>query len=74
MIFALVAQILADAARLDGAVDFLARNGIWIAAILFSRSLVMPARASSLRIDSCCCSMRAPSRSAPASLRSGSGC
>ena len=35
VIFALVAQILADAARLDGAVDFLARNGIWIAAILF---------------------------------------
>jgi hypothetical protein len=35
VILALVAQILADAAALDGVDSFLARNGIWIAAILF---------------------------------------
>ena len=34
-VFALVAQILADAVDLDGAADLLARDGIWIAAILF---------------------------------------
>ena len=32
---ALVCQILADAARLSGPLAFLARNGIWAAAILF---------------------------------------
>jgi hypothetical protein len=35
VIFALLAQILADAADLDGAANVIARNGIWIAAILF---------------------------------------
>jgi hypothetical protein len=35
VIFALVAQILADAAHLHGAVGILARDGIWVAAILF---------------------------------------
>jgi drug/metabolite transporter superfamily protein YnfA len=35
VVFALVAQILADAADLDGAADVLARDGIWAAAILF---------------------------------------
>jgi drug/metabolite transporter superfamily protein YnfA len=35
VVFALVAQILADAADLDGFSDFLGRNGIWIAAVLF---------------------------------------
>ena len=35
VIFALVAQIFADAAELDGAANFLARNGILAAAILF---------------------------------------
>jgi hypothetical protein len=35
VVFALVAQILADAAALDGAANFLARNGIWAAAVLF---------------------------------------
>lgn len=35
VVFALVAQILADAAELRGAADFLARNGIWAAAVLF---------------------------------------
>jgi hypothetical protein len=35
VVFALVAQILADAAELDGFGNFLARNGIWIAAVLF---------------------------------------
>jgi hypothetical protein len=35
VIFALVAQILADAARLHGAANALARDGIWVAAILF---------------------------------------
>jgi hypothetical protein len=35
VVFALVAQILADAADLSGAANFLARNGIWTAAILF---------------------------------------
>lgn len=35
VVFALVAQILADAAQLDGFVDFLARSGIWVAAVLF---------------------------------------
>ena len=35
VIFALVAQILADAARLHGARNLLARDGIWAAAILF---------------------------------------
>jgi hypothetical protein len=34
-VFALVAQILADAADLDGFADVLARDGIWAAAILF---------------------------------------
>jgi drug/metabolite transporter superfamily protein YnfA len=35
VVFALVAQILADAADLDGIASVLARNGIWAAAILF---------------------------------------
>ena len=35
VIFAIVAQILADAAQLDGAADMIARSGIWIAAVLF---------------------------------------
>jgi hypothetical protein len=35
VIFALVAQLFADAADLDGVANFLARNGIWIAAVLF---------------------------------------
>jgi hypothetical protein len=35
VVFALVAQILADAADLDGVTDLLARDGIWAAAILF---------------------------------------
>jgi hypothetical protein len=35
VVFALVAQILADAADLDGVPDLLARDGIWVAAILF---------------------------------------
>lgn len=35
VIFALVAQILADAADLEGTANFVARNGIWIAAVLF---------------------------------------
>jgi hypothetical protein len=76
MMFALVAQILAEAARLDGAVDFPTRNGIWIAAILLPAGFFLSSagQASSLRIDSRCCSMRAPARSALASLRSESCC
>jgi hypothetical protein len=35
VVFALVAQILADAGELDGIADFLGRNGIWAAAVLF---------------------------------------
>ncbi len=35
VVFALVAQILADAADLDGLANVLARDGIWAAAILF---------------------------------------
>lgn len=35
VIFAILAQILADAADLDGVVDIIARAGIWVAAILF---------------------------------------
>jgi hypothetical protein len=35
VVFALVAQILADAAELEGAADLIARDGIWAAAILF---------------------------------------
>jgi hypothetical protein len=35
VVVALVAQILADAADLDGIADVLARDGIWAAAILF---------------------------------------
>jgi hypothetical protein len=35
VVFALVAQILADAADLDGITNVLARDGIWAAAILF---------------------------------------
>jgi hypothetical protein len=35
VIFALVAQLLADAAELDGVVDLIARDGIWVAAVLF---------------------------------------
>lgn len=35
VVFALVAQILADGAELSGAANLLARNGIWAAAILF---------------------------------------
>ncbi len=35
VVFALVAQILADAARLHGAVNILARDAIWAAAVLF---------------------------------------
>lgn len=35
VVFAVVAQILADSADLDGFVEVLARNGIWAAAILF---------------------------------------
>ncbi len=35
VVFALVAQTLADAARLHGAVNILAREGIWAAAVLF---------------------------------------
>jgi hypothetical protein len=35
VVLALVGQILADAAALDGFDDFIARTGIWVAAILF---------------------------------------
>lgn len=35
VVFALLAQILADAAQLHGAANVLARSGIWIAAVLF---------------------------------------
>jgi hypothetical protein len=35
VILALVGQILADSAALDGVDDFLGRTGIWLAAILF---------------------------------------
>jgi hypothetical protein len=35
VILALVGQMLADAAALDGVVELLARNGIWLAAVLF---------------------------------------
>ena len=35
VIFALVAQILADSADLDGFAELVARGGIWVAAILF---------------------------------------
>lgn len=35
VVFALVAQILADAADLDGIANVLARDGIWAAAVLF---------------------------------------
>jgi drug/metabolite transporter superfamily protein YnfA len=35
VVFALVAQLFADAADLDGFANFLARNGIWGAAVLF---------------------------------------
>jgi hypothetical protein len=35
VVFALVAQLFADAADLDGVANFLARNGIWVAAVLF---------------------------------------
>lgn len=35
VVFAIVAQILADAAHLHGATNTLARAGIWIAAIFF---------------------------------------
>jgi hypothetical protein len=35
VVFALVAQIFADAADLHGAVNIIARDGIWAAAILF---------------------------------------
>jgi hypothetical protein len=35
VVFALLAQILADAADLDGIWNVIARNGIWAAAILF---------------------------------------
>jgi hypothetical protein len=35
VVFALVAQILADSADLDGFAELVARDGIWVAAILF---------------------------------------
>ena len=35
VVFAIVGQILADAAALDGIDNLLGRNGIWLAAILF---------------------------------------
>jgi hypothetical protein len=35
VIFAIIAQILADAAHLGGFTNVLARNGIWAAAVLF---------------------------------------
>lgn len=35
VIFAIIAQILADSTHLHGATNVLARDGIWIAAILF---------------------------------------
>jgi hypothetical protein len=35
VVLALVGQILADAAALAGVDDFLARTGIWVAAVLF---------------------------------------
>ncbi len=35
VVFAILAQLLADAAELDGVVEILARDGIWVAAILF---------------------------------------
>jgi hypothetical protein len=35
VVFALVAQILADAADLHGVVNIVARDGIWVAAVLF---------------------------------------
>jgi hypothetical protein len=34
VVFALVAQLFGDAAELDGLANFLARNGIWVAAVL----------------------------------------
>ncbi|HET9213236.1 MAG TPA: hypothetical protein VFN93_00660 [Gaiellaceae bacterium] len=35
VLFAIVAQLLVDAARLDGIDELIARDGIWVAAILF---------------------------------------
>jgi hypothetical protein len=35
VVFALVAQILADAARMHGVANIVARDGIWAAAVLF---------------------------------------
>ena len=43
VILALVAQILADAARMSGPLAFFARNGIWAAAILMSAGFFLSA-------------------------------
>jgi hypothetical protein len=40
VILALVGQLLADAAVLDGVDDFLARTGIWVVAVLFPRRVL----------------------------------
>jgi hypothetical protein len=46
VVFALVAQILADAADLHGITDVLGRDGIWIAAILFPAGFFLPSAGS----------------------------
>ena len=41
VIFAIVAQMLADAAALHGVADVLARDGIWVAALLFPTGFLL---------------------------------
>lgn len=43
VILALVGQILADAARMDGVLALVARNGIWLAAILMPAGFFLSA-------------------------------
>ncbi len=51
VVFALVAQILADSADLHGVANALARDGIWVAAILFPAGFFLLARATARRTD-----------------------
>jgi hypothetical protein len=75
VILALVGQVLADAAALDGVDDFLARTGIWVAAVLFppGSSCRRPGAAGTSPIASSSSSMQVSCPSPLGSSHSGSG-
>jgi hypothetical protein len=76
VILALLGQLLADAAVLDGVDDFLARTGIWAAAVLFPAGFFLSSagRGRTEPNHLTFFSMRASRASPSGSSHWGSGC